>query len=107
MNYGQAIQLRLPYATSIESAWNEEEKTKFYKCFHANKIVDIKLLSAFEPFVFEFHANNDITFDFKPILERIIHKSEYRIEEHCVPVSHMHTYQICYAKSFSNIYLLV
>ena len=80
-----ALHCRLPFATSIEKVWLEEESNKFYHQIQANKDYKIKILNAFEPYILEFVDDKQkIDFEFTSIIKRI---NQNDLESQTIPIS--------------------
>ena len=92
------IHCRLPYASNIENCWNENEEKRFLSCFTSDKKVEIKLLTTFEPFLFEFRSTN-IDFKFDDIISRL----QIQIEEPVIAPNDV--YHLSHVDSFEEIYL--
>lgn len=79
-----ALHCRLPFATSIEKVWLEEESNKFYHQIQANNDYKIKILNAFEPYVLEFVDDKQkIDFEFTSIIKRI---NQNDLESQTIPI---------------------
>ncbi len=103
MLHPQAVQFRLPYATSIGNAWSDDEQVKFERCLPTGRQVNINILSSFQPFLMEFTVNNQFDFGFKSIIQDRVH--QLTVEHPVVPISYVDTYQVCYFRDFANVYL--